>query len=169
MRLAKTVLALAIVACFAVAAYAIHETMPAETQVVLPGPDAGALAKYITKQNPYEDWQLWPGKGKLYEGREPHGALLTTYVNDAALSSIKAKYGMADGSIIVKENYTPDKKLAAVTVMYKISGYNPAGGDYFWAKYAPDWSVQASGRVKGCIECHGTREDNDYIFSGKVK
>ncbi|GAB4389685.1 MAG: hypothetical protein Kow0025_16590 [Thermodesulfovibrionales bacterium] len=169
MRLIKAVLVLATLMCFAVGAYAIHETLPAETQVVLPGPDAEALAKYLTRLNPYEGWQLWPGKGKLYEGREPHGSLLTTYVNDRAINSIRAKSGMADGSVIVKENYTPDKKLSAITVMYKISGYNPSGGDYFWAKYGPDWSVQASGKVNACIECHGTRSDNDYIFTGKVK
>ena len=33
---------------------------------------------------------------------------------------------MEDSSIIVKENYTADKKFVALSVMYKIKGYNPA-------------------------------------------
>ena len=30
-------------------------------------------------------WTLWPEKGELYAGQEPHGMLLTTYLNDVAL------------------------------------------------------------------------------------
>jgi len=36
---------------------------------------------------------------------------------------------MADGSIIVMEDYTADKKLEGCTVMYKIKGYNLEAGD----------------------------------------
>lgn len=151
------------------AAYAIHETIPSETQTVLPGPDAQKLYEYIIKSEPYQRWDLWPGKGKLYKGTEPHGALLTTYINSTARHSIKGKKGMADGSIIVKENYTADKRFVALTVMYKIKGYNPEAGDWFWAKYKPDGTVEASGKVKGCIDCHGKRKDNDFIMTGPVK
>jgi hypothetical protein len=56
-----------------------------------------------------------------------------------------------------------------LTVMYKFKGYNPEGGDWFWAKYARDGSVMASGKVEGCIKCHGRRKDNDYIYTGTVK
>ena len=27
-----------------------------------------AVITYITKTNPYQQWALWPGKGKLYKG-----------------------------------------------------------------------------------------------------
>jgi len=47
---------------------------PAETQATLPGPDAVKLYEYIMKSNPYTDWQLFPGKGRMYEGKQPHGA-----------------------------------------------------------------------------------------------
>ena len=76
---------------------------------------------------------------------------------------------MEDGSIIAKENYTAEKKFVALTVMYKIKGYNPTAGDWFWAKYNPDGTVAAAGRVKGCIDCHSAKKDNDYIFTGEVK
>lgn len=154
-------------------AYAIHEEAPPSTyqqsQALLPGPDAEELNKYIIKQNTYTAWKLWPGKGTLYKGTAPHGALLTTYINDTAYNSIKKKKGMADDSIIVKENYTGDKKLVALTVMYKINGYNSDAGDWFWAKYLPDGKVEASGKVKGCIDCHSKKKDNDYIYTGEVK
>lgn len=150
-------------------AYAIHEVIPSETFVPMPAADAEQLNDYIIKYSPYRSWKLWPGKGRLYEGVEPHGLLLTTFVNDIASRSIGNKEGMKDGSIIVKENYTKDKEFMFLTVMYKFKGYNPEAGDWFWAKYARDGSVMASGKVEGCIKCHGRRKDNDYIYTGTVK
>ncbi len=46
-----------------------------------PAPEAKALWSYITKDSPYTEWRMWPGKNALYNGTVPHGALLTTYVN----------------------------------------------------------------------------------------
>jgi hypothetical protein len=67
------------------------------------------------------------------------------------------------------EDYTPDKNLQGCTVMYKINGYNPEAGDWFWVQYsAPNGYVVASGKVEACISCHSTRKDNDYVFSGEV-
>lgn len=168
-RTTFVVMAAAMILGLVTVAYAIHEIIPSETQVAMPGPNAGQLNEYIVRFDPYRAWELWPGKGKLYKGTEPHGSLLTTFVNNTAMHSIKKKKMMADGSIIVKENYTADKKFVALTVMYKIKGYNPNAGDWFWAKYSPDGKVEASGKVKGCIDCHSKMKDNDYIFTGKVK
>jgi hypothetical protein len=56
----------------------------------------------IIKYNHYRAWDLWPKKGRLYKGTESHGVLLTTFVNDTVLHSIKKKKGMADGSICSK-------------------------------------------------------------------
>jgi hypothetical protein len=126
--------------------------------------------KYITKDEPYTKWDLWPGKGKMFEGTEPHGALLTVYVTKGAHQVIEKKKGkFAQGAIIVKENYKPDKTLAAVTIMYKAKGYNPEAGDWFWAKYNPDGSVDKEGKVAGCIKCHSAKADNDWVFTGDLK
>jgi len=152
-----------------VMAYAIHEIIPSETQIVMPGPNAEKLNEYIVRYDPYKAWELWPNKGKLYKGTEPHGSLLTTFVNKEAYYSIKKKKSMEDGSIIAKENYTADKKFVALTVMYKIKGYNPEAGDWFWAKYNPDGTVAAAGKVRACIDCHSAKKDNDYIFTGEVR
>ncbi|MBI4698583.1 MAG: hypothetical protein HY758_06640 [Nitrospirae bacterium] len=70
---------------FLSSAYAIHELMPSETILPFPGADAQAVYKYITAEDQYKSWELWPGKGRLYAGKHPHGSYLTTYVNDNAI------------------------------------------------------------------------------------
>jgi hypothetical protein len=136
----------------------------------MPAANGKALWDYLKKENYAKHWKMWPGKKALYPGKEPHGALLTTYVNKIAYEAIKGKKGqLPDGSIIVKENYTADKKLAALTVMYKVKGYNPAAGDWFWAKYLPDGKIAAEGKVDACIQCHGMQKTNDYIQTAPLK
>lgn len=159
----------ALLTSLAVVANAIHEEKPSETMATLPGPDAVKLYDYIAKGNPYVKWELWPGKGRLYKGKEPHGSLLTTYMNNHAYFSAKDRKGeMAASSIIVKENYTSEKKLAALTVMYKIKGFNPSAGDWFWAKYGPYGDVLASGKVEACINCHRGNRANDFVMTDKI-
>jgi hypothetical protein len=151
-----------------------HMVIPYEAQALgmksmMPIPAGGDLRHHIVSQEPYKkNFKLWPGKGELYAGKEPHGSLLTTYVNEIALKSIEKHKGMENNSIIVKENYTPEKKLAAVTVMYKVKGYNPDGGDWFWVKYDAHFNIIAEGKVEGCLNCHGSAKANDYLFTGTV-
>jgi hypothetical protein len=136
----------------------------------LPEAKGQAVYDYVTKTNPYQQWSLFPGKDKLYTGKHPHGALLTTYVNDIALAGINDRIGTLDnGSIIVKENYMPNKTLGAITVMYRVAGYDPNGGDWFWAKYAANGSIAKEGKVNGCINCHAAVINNDWVFTGPVK
>ncbi|RJQ50586.1 MAG: hypothetical protein C4526_11575 [Nitrospiraceae bacterium] len=150
----------------ATVAYAIHQVTPAETYVPFPGPHAEAVFKYITAEDPYNRWDLWPGKGKLVKGRPPLD-IITTYVNDNALYSIKAGKKTANGSIIVTENYAGGKKLSAVFVMYKIRGYNPPAGDWYWAQYDANGKTVTEGKVGDCIGCHAKMKENDYIFTDK--
>jgi len=136
----------------------------------MPAANGKDLWSYLTKGKFEQSFTLWPGKGKLYKGTEPHGALLTTYVNQPALEAIQGKKGsMPAGAIIVKENYKPDRDLAAITVMYKVAGFNPEAGDWFWGKYAPDGKVLAEGKVAGCLGCHGKVKGNDFLFTGELK
>lgn len=135
----------------------------------LPPANGKAVIDYLNKNN-YQSWQLWPGKTKLYVGNHPHGALLTTYVSKGSYDAIEAKAGgIPDGEFIVKENYTPDKKLVAVTVMYKKDGYNTEAGDWFWLKYAPDGAILKEGKIGGCIGCHAAVKNNDWLFIASVK
>ena len=162
-RLAIAIFVAVVVLGCGYAAYAIHEVGgPAP---VVPGADSEKLYVYITKPEPYySKWQRCPGTGKFLASEEPHGSFMTIYLNDAALNSIKNPEGMADGAIIVSENYTADKKLDSRTVMYKIKGYNPEAGDWFWVRYSGDSGyAQESGKVKGCVACHGSQQDKDYV------
>ncbi|MBW1814033.1 MAG: cytochrome P460 family protein [Deltaproteobacteria bacterium] len=133
----------------------------------MPSPDPDALWKYITKESPYTKWSFWPDHKGIQKGRAPHGPLHKVYVNDKALNSSRppVKYG----SIAVKENYGKDKELKAITVMYKVSGYNPDAGDWFWAKYSPAGKADKFGKPKGCVDCHGTRAANDFILVHEFK
>jgi hypothetical protein len=170
MKAFRIFLALFIVFAMFSPASAIHETVTAETQLTLPGANAAKLYEYITKSKHYKQWDLWPGKEKMYPGTQPHGEFLTTYVNDTGMFGIRKKNGsMPEGTIIAKENYSGDKKFNALSVMYKVSGYNPAAADWFWAKYDKDGKVLSSGRVEACVKCHEKKRTNDYIFTGELK
>ncbi|MBW1895483.1 MAG: cytochrome P460 family protein, partial [Deltaproteobacteria bacterium] len=73
---------------------------------------------------------------------------------------------MPYGAILVKENYGKDKTtLMAVTPMYKIKGFDPEAGDWFWAKYDANGKVLKEGQVTGCISCHQARKAADWIFT----
>lgn len=143
---------------------AMQETVP------LPDTTAAALWAFLQRVDYRSNWELWPGKGEKYQGQEPHGMLLTTYLNPAAHEALTGMAGsMPAGAVIVKENYMPDGTLAAVTTMYKVPGFNPDHNDWFFAKQGPDGSVEVEGRGPGCQACHGQRRDNDYIFTGSLK
>lgn len=128
-----------------------------------PPADAAALWTYITQTSPYRNWPQWPDFAGVQQSRSPHGPLVKVFVNDSgsAMARPPAPYGM----IQVKEGYSADKKLDNITVMYKARGYNPDGGDWFWAKYTPQGRATAAGKPRGCLACHGARADNDYILA----
>ncbi|MBW1988886.1 MAG: cytochrome P460 family protein [Deltaproteobacteria bacterium] len=137
------------------------ETM---TMKGMPLPEAQAFWNYIARENPYEKWGMFPGYTGMYEGQSPHGAYLKLYANEKAVMAAEKGEPMPPGAILVKENYAKDQKtLMAITPMYKVPGYNPDGGNWFWAKYKPDGTVDASGKVNSCIQCHTPQKD--YIFS----
>lgn len=149
-------------------AFSVFEITKAEAEK--PDPNGKALWKYITSDHPYTNYKIWPGKKEFYKGTHPHGAILRTFVNSEAYETISEKRGsFPNGSIIVKENYSPEKKLMAVTVMYKIKGYNPSANDWFWVKYDSKGGILKEEKVKGCIGCHSSKKDNDYVFTGPIK
>jgi hypothetical protein len=131
-------------------------------------PSGADLQRYIFEQMPYKNWSLWPGKGKFHRGTEPHGVYITVYANDIAMESINSAKGMANNSIVVKDNYNTEKQLTSVTVMKKVEGFNPEGGDWFWVRFSPDSKITNEGKVIMCLGCHTVAKDNDYIYTGKV-
>lgn len=132
----------------------------------MPAADAAKVWSHITETNPYLGWGFWPGYTGIYPGKSPHGKFLKLYANAQALKAAREGKPMPDGAIIVKENYGEDKKtLMAITPMYKVKGYNPEAGDWFWAKYEPSGKVLKEGKVKGCIDCHRAQEEKDWLFT----
>ena len=133
----------------------------------MPSPDPDALWNYISKVSPYKEWSFWPDHQGMQPGRAPHGPLHKVYVNDRALNSVRPP--VQYGSIAVKENYDKAKELKAITVMYKVNGYNPKDGGCFWAKYTLDGKAGPFGKPQGCIGCHGTMAKNDFITVHEFK
>ena len=132
----------------------------------LPPSDAAKLWTHINDNNPYLGWGFWPGYVGIYPGKSPHGAYLKLYANAVALKAAREGTPMPQGAILVKENYGKDKKtLMAVTPMYKVKGYNPEAGDWFWAKYDPKGKILKEGKVKGCIDCHRTQDTKGWLFT----
>ncbi len=175
-RLGPVLTLAAVVAVAAAAAVPGSQVSPAAQSN---GPDTtgAAIWAHLQEQDYSNKWALWPGKGRLYEGREPHGMLLTTYLNDVAASALeRGVERMPAGAIIVKENYMPNKTLAAVTVMYKVPGYNAEHNDWFFTKHSPSGELDKmpngmamEGRLPGCQNCHIAQKNNDYIFTGDLK
>ena len=132
----------------------------------MPKAEGKALWDYMTKESPYQKWEHWPGLPGVYEGKPPHGAFLQVFANDAAMKAARAGGVMPSGAIVVKENIGLDgKTVMAITPMYKLKGYNPEGGDWFWAKYKADGSIAKEGKVGGCIKCHEAVKDTNWIFN----
>ncbi|MCK4502412.1 MAG: cytochrome P460 family protein [Desulfuromonadales bacterium] len=133
----------------------------------MPGADGDILWNYITEKSPYTKWSYWPDHQGMQDGRAPHGPQHKVFVNKLALES--AAPPLQYGAIQVKENYSKANELKAITVMYKIKGYNPDSGDWFWAKYDASGKALITGKPMGCIGCHGTRAANDFVLVHEFK
>ena len=150
-----------------VALFALILAAGAAQMMKTPKPDAADFYTFITKTEPYQKWALWPGHEAMHPGVSPHGAFLKIYVNKPAHEAIVKKMKvMPDGAIIVKENYADDQKtLVALTPMYKVKGFNPEAGDWWWAEYGPQGEPKASGKVQMCIDCHAKVKASDYLVT----
>ena len=133
----------------------------------MPGADAKQLWTYITQTSVYKNWGGFPGHEDMHKGKQPHGSFHKIYANKPALESTKPEYKY--GSIVLKESYTKDKKFRDITIMYKVKGYDPEHLDWFWAMYDAEGNVKKSGKVEGCIKCHGNVKKQDYVFVHALK
>ena len=135
-----------------------------------------AIWAHLQESDYQTEWQVWPGKGRFYTGREPHGMLLTTYLNSVASEALASgATTMPAGAIVVKNNYMPDSTLAAVTTMFKVTGYNAEHSDWFFTKHLASGvldtmpnGMDMEGRLPGCQGCHIQERDNDYLFTGRL-
>ena len=130
--------------------------------------------RYLVRpQTPYTHWTPLPDKAGLRKGASPHGAFVRLYANGVAVADPK---GLPYGSILVLEDYAEDQKTrTGINILYRVRGYDPKNGDWYWMKYNEDGTVvrtspeegsrPIAGRVLGCIECHRKAAGNDFVFS----
>ncbi len=156
--------------CLAFLLCIFYKTVIGKTSDSIDKINAQELWRYMTEENPYKNYPSWPGKEDFYESTMPPGNILKLYINNLALDTVVNKKGVfPDGTLLIKENYTDDKKLFLITVMYKAKGFNPAGHDWYWVKYKPDGEARLEGKVDACINCHVGIANNDYVFTGSIK
>lgn len=113
-----------------------------------------------------------------YPGTDPHGMMLETFYTDATIDD-------HTGTLVIKRNYGPEgvtvdqvlgspgDHLAAVTIMFRrADDYASESGNWFWAKYLPDGSLDETpegtpiaGMAQGCIACHASAGGDDYLFT----
>ena len=150
---------------------AIHQDSKTNQSVAaVPKTFEQKMWSYI-KSARYQQWAPAGDIGDFRESDRPHGALVKTYINRTAAGN-SAK--LPHGSIVIKENYSPEKKLMAITLMHRAKGYNPDANDWYWIKYNPDGTTATmdtangkmaiAGKAKGCIECHSGADGGDYSF-----
>jgi hypothetical protein len=141
----------------------------------LPEATGAALADYVLNVSPYTEWGSWPMQNMddfsgFLVSESPHGTTVRIFVNDRGVNALDREMpkGYPYGTIVVKEGYdgTPDNPgdVTGLSIMYKVEGFNPDGGDWFWLSAAPDGTVNVEGMVEGCQNCHGTLGDQDYVM-----
>jgi len=131
------------------------------------GPTAAGLFAMITEADPYQSWAQFPEAQGAVPSNPPHGAMARIFINVKVQEAMQNFTGsLPDGAIIVKENLgeNPTEKAQALTVMWKVAGFDPDNNDWFWANVTPDGQVNAEGKVPGCVNCHGAARANDFVF-----
>ena len=124
------------------------------------------------KRTDYTKWKSPDGNvPEFQEGQSPHGAFIKNYLSKRAAENLK---DLPHGSVIVKENYSPDKKLMAITIMHRSRGFDPKHGDWYYAKHMPNGkiattppemkSMPIAGKFNMCIQCHAGADGNDFAF-----
>ena len=158
--------------------FVVAKRVEAQSGMRAPGHKADPFEVRMWKWLSQADYRHWAAPAgqkaeEFYPGNSPHGAFLKTHLNRTAAASAKK---LPTGSIIVKENFSKEKKLMIVTVMYQSKGYDPAHNDWWYAKYMPDGKVatmkmegsdkvmKLTGKVQGCINCHEDAGGKDYAF-----
>ncbi|MFQ5591204.1 MAG: cytochrome P460 family protein [Phycisphaerae bacterium] len=130
-------------------------------------PTGQELFTRITQDDPYQEWAQFPDREGTQPSVLPHGPMSRVFISREVESALTSFSGaLPDGSIIVKENVgtSPDVTEAALTVMWKVQGFDPDNGDWFWANMTPEGEIVSEGRVAACAACHGGARENDFVF-----
>lgn len=119
----------------------------------------------------YEDWAQPTG----WEGAQPscdgtHGNYVEIWTNTLTTDALAAHADpLPDGATLVKQGYEDDRNTPKnLTVMRKLSGFDPDHGDWFWGQYDAEGNELASGAVTGCADCHAASAGDYVLFPQSV-
>lgn len=172
---------IAIGAAAAVAAACAFPACGSGTEMPFGGPaDVGFAERLWTAMEGYEAWPMSSG---VYPGASPHGRFLMLHYNMVIIDGaayhtiVKDNFG-GEGATLETVAESPADHIAAVTVMLQREpGYDEEFMNWFWVKYAPDGTIDrgddgtllagrvAKGTDAGCIACHATAKDGDFLFT----
>lgn len=130
-------------------------------------PTGAKLFTRITQDDPYQQWAQFPDRQGTLPSAPPHGPMSRVFINGAVESALAGFNGaLPAGSVIVKENVgtSPQVTEAVLTVMWKVTGFDPDNNDWFWTNMTPNGQIVAEGRVQTCAACHGGARANDFVF-----
>ena len=134
----------------------------------MPKAEAEAVWKYISEENPFKKWTFWEDHQRIDNGNGAFSPNHKVYVNQQTVDSKSTPF--QNESMAVSYIRSPADELQAIVVMYKVKGYNPSAGDWFWARYSLTGEVEDAGKIERCIKCHARKAaDNDYIITHKLE
>jgi len=156
------------------------ETKPPEFDLtLLPEANSIDIWKYLTKENPYTKWSLFPGDripefakcevDEDYVLAPPkfpslQGTVAKLYINDIALAAINDEpRDLPNGSIIIYEVYFTVGAPWGFTGRYKVEGASEKNNDWITFTYQTNGSVSDFGPNTRCHGCH-VASDNDYVW-----
>ena len=110
--------------------------------------------------NGYESWTQPGNFSGIQESNSVHGNYVQIWLNEISsefLHDTTAGMIMPSGSIIIKEAYSDilGENTTGITVMKKITDYDPTHNDWFWVSYKFNGSLAGkNGAVEFCYSCH---------------
>jgi hypothetical protein len=150
------------------------QPQPIQARAATPEEFHVSLWRHLVREKaPYTRWASPPGKEGLRKAERPHGPLVRTYANAVAVADLK---NLPPGSILILEDYAEgQKERTGIEVLYRVKGYDPKDGDWYWMKFREDGTVvrtppdqggrPIAGRVTSCIDCHRKAGGGDFAFS----
>lgn len=127
--------------------------------------DAEIAEQIWTEIADYESWGRFDAQSDTPVQSADHmGMFVVSYYSSDTLAW-DLDGDAPDGAVAVKEIYMSADAEAPMgfTVMRKVAGYAPEAGDWFWADYGADGTVNAAGAIDMCLGCH-SQSNTDYVF-----
>ena len=122
--------------------------------------------------NGYKSWTQPGNFSGIQESNSAHGNYVQIWLNEISsefLHDTTAGEIMPSGSIIIKEAYSNilGEYTTGITVMKKITDYDPTHNDWFWVSYKFNGSLAGkNGAEEFCYSCHHSGKDY-VLFNGQ--